>query len=196
MPGSITGALLSFLLLYRYAALFSLEFLSALGPPLPSAAALVASGVFASQGYFSLTFVLVAGFFGNILGDTILFFLARRFRGPILRFLKIKEKGNAGIVGKIEYYLYSYSGTAVAVSRLSGAGSPAVSALAGISEISAKKFIIAATMGEIVYTILYVFIGYFFTVEWEDISNFALPAIIIAVVAVVAFFVLRNRKKS
>ena len=196
MAGTLTGALLSFLLLYKHWALFGLEFVSALGPPLPSAASLVASGMFASQGYFSLWLVLVAGFLGNILGDISLFFLARRYRKPILRFLRIKEKDNRGLLGRIEKYLYSYSWITIAISRLSGAGSPAVSALTGISEVPALTFITAATAGEVIYTLIYVFIGYFVGVEWEDISNFALPAIIIAIIIIAAFFLFRERKND
>jgi len=195
MTGTITGALLSFLLLYKYWALFALEFISALGPPLPSAAALVASGMFASQGYFSLALVLIAGFLGNALGDISLFFLARRFRKSILRFLKIKEKGNSGFIGKIEKYLYSHSWITVAASRLSGAGSPAVSALSGISDMPAATFVTAAIAGETVYTLLYAFIGYFVGVEWEDISNFALPAIIVTIAIIAAFFLYKDSKK-
>lgn len=196
MEGSFTQALLSALLLYKYAGLFALEYVSALGVPLPSAAALVASGVFARQGYFSLSTILAIGFFGNIFGDISLFYLARHFKAKILRLLRIKESGNTGMIGSIESMLYSHSGTAVTISRLSGSGSPAVSALAGISELEAKKFIPYAILGEIIYAALYVLIGYFFAVEWEDIPSFALPAILIAIIAILIIVATRNKSRG
>ena len=196
MAGTFAGYLLSLLLLYKYWALFLIEFSSALGPPIPSASALVASGAFASQGYFSLSAVLLVGFVGNILGDISLFFLARRFRAPILRFLKIKEKGNSGIVGIVERWLSSHARSTIAISRLFGSGSPAISALSGISDIRAETFILYAIIGEIAFTLVYSLIGYSVAIEWEDISNFAIPAVVIALAVIASFFIMRKRKKG
>ena len=50
----ILTAILSYLLLYRYFALFAITFLSALIAPLPSNTSMLASGAFAEQGFLNI----------------------------------------------------------------------------------------------------------------------------------------------
>ena len=72
------GSFLTFLLLYKYMALFAIAFAAAFLPPLPASTTLAAAGAFASQGYFDLTSVLIVGFVANILGDTAGYVIAQQ----------------------------------------------------------------------------------------------------------------------
>lgn len=86
---SILDPLLSFLLLYRYAALFILQFLSALGVPIPAATILMAAAAFAGEGYLNIAVVVVSGLAGNITGDVAAYLVTRRFGDAALRRLRL-----------------------------------------------------------------------------------------------------------
>ena len=62
---SLVGSLLSFVLLYKYAALFLITFVAAVAAPIPSGAVMVASFVFAGQGYMNTAAVALTATIGN-----------------------------------------------------------------------------------------------------------------------------------
>ena len=65
----ILAALLSWLLLYKYIALFAIVYSAALLLPLPVNATLLAVGAFSSQGYFNFWLSLAIAVTANTLGD-------------------------------------------------------------------------------------------------------------------------------
>ncbi len=62
-----------------YAAILGLLLVCGLGVPLPEDITLVGAGILAALGSISLPGALVAGFFGVLIGDAILFNLGRRY---------------------------------------------------------------------------------------------------------------------
>ena len=76
---NFVALLLSFLLLYKYWALFAVIFVAAVLVPLPTNSVLLAAGAFASQGYFSFWLSLAVAVGANIAGDCFDYFLARRY---------------------------------------------------------------------------------------------------------------------
>src|SRR3989344_5451402 len=70
-------AFLSFLLVYKYAALFAITFVAALILPLPASTTIVAANVFAFQGYLNFPAVFCAALLGNIAGDNLGNFISR-----------------------------------------------------------------------------------------------------------------------
>ena len=79
------SSLLSFLLLYKYIALFVLVFIAAVGLPVPSNTLLIAVGAFASQSYFSLPISLAVAVVANVLGDLLDYFIIRKYGAVILK---------------------------------------------------------------------------------------------------------------
>src|SRR5580692_11145941 len=73
------GAFLSFLLLYKYIALFAFIFFSAVILPLPDNSILLATGAFASQGYFGFWTSLLVALAANVAGDYVGYLLARHW---------------------------------------------------------------------------------------------------------------------
>ena len=65
----ILAALLSWLLLYKYAALFAIVYGAAALLPLPANATLLAVGAFSTHGYFNFWISLVIAVVANTLGD-------------------------------------------------------------------------------------------------------------------------------
>jgi len=62
---------LSYLLIYKYAILFSVVFVTSFGLPLPATALIVAAGAFAAQGYFDFWNIFVCVFIASTLGDIL-----------------------------------------------------------------------------------------------------------------------------
>ena len=65
-------------------ALFALIAVETMGIPLPGETALIAAGIFASQGHLAIEWVIVAAAGAAILGDNVGFFIGRRYGRRIL----------------------------------------------------------------------------------------------------------------
>ena len=67
----LVSLLLSYVLIYKYLAIFIITYLGALAFPLPSGTVVAASAAFAIQGYLNFPLVLFIGILGNVTGDMI-----------------------------------------------------------------------------------------------------------------------------
>src|SRR5271170_7278391 len=76
---SLLTPLLSYLLLYKYVALFIIVYTGAIMIPFPVNAMLLALGAFASQGYFSFWISLMVAVTANTLGDLTDYGVARKY---------------------------------------------------------------------------------------------------------------------
>src|SRR4051794_18982177 len=65
-------------------ALFALIAVETMGIPLPGETALIAAGIFASQGHMSIELVIVAAALAAILGDNVGFFIGRHYGRRLL----------------------------------------------------------------------------------------------------------------
>jgi membrane protein DedA with SNARE-associated domain len=65
-------------------ALFALIAVETMGIPLPGETALIAAGIFASQGHLSIEWVIVAAAAAAILGDNVGFFIGRKYGRRLL----------------------------------------------------------------------------------------------------------------
>lgn len=170
------SSLLSFLLLYKYITLFLVSFLAAFLLPLPSSTLLSASGAFASQGYFNFAAVLLVALTGNIGGDLVGYFLARRYGKELLH-----KWGFGHIIGshwynELELYIHEFSYSIIFLTRFLPEIGPAVNILAGLGKMSFKKFLVWDIIGEIAYVSLYGFVGYFLGTQWENNINYLIRA--------------------
>ena len=80
----ILSYFLSFVLLYKYLALFLVTFMASLILPLPATALLMATGAFAFQGYFNLWEIIMTGFLGSVAGDFLGYIIARSYGKEVL----------------------------------------------------------------------------------------------------------------
>jgi membrane protein DedA with SNARE-associated domain len=69
---------------YGIVALFALIAVETMGIPLPGETALIAAGIFASQGHLAIEAVIVAAATAAILGDNVGFFIGRRYGRRVL----------------------------------------------------------------------------------------------------------------
>jgi membrane protein DedA with SNARE-associated domain len=69
---------------YGIVALFALIAVETMGIPVPGETALIAAGIFASQGHLAIEWVIVAAATAAILGDNVGFFIGRRYGRRLL----------------------------------------------------------------------------------------------------------------
>ena len=165
-------AFLSFLLLYKYTALFLITFFASFILPLPASATLVAAGAFAAQGYLDPFYVCAISFTGSILGDSLAFFISYKWGGTLLMKIGFKKILQSKKFKSLEYYFLEHSFSTIFYSRflITNLGVP-INILAGLSKTSFKKFIFFGYIGELTYVLMYVGIGYATDGAWQYMSN-------------------------
>ena len=184
--------LLPYLLLYRYWAIFGVTLLAALALPVPPGTLLMASAAFASQGYFSFPLVVLVGTAGNIVGDNIGYFLARKYGKRVLsrtRFARVLESDK---YARIEQRIKARPGFLIFISRFEVVSNLAVNLICGFGEVNYRKYLLFEVVGEALQVLLYCSIGYFVGDNWQAISGlvskFLLVIILILALLAVLFW--------
>ncbi len=192
-------AFLSFLLLYKYSALFLITFFASFAFPLPSSAALLAAGAFAAQGYLDPFYVVLVGFIGCILGDTVGFFVTVKWGTWLFDRIGLKKVLQSKRFQALERYFLKHSFSAIFYSRffITNLGVP-VNILAGLSKISYKKFLFVGYVGELIYVLLYAGLGYSVDGAWQYLSSIlqnavALLLLIVLIALLMKFYFSRRR---
>ncbi len=197
--GMILQSLLTFVLLYKYAAIFVISFLAALSFPLPSSAILIASAFFATEGYFNFVVVYFVALFANIAGDLAAYWLARRYGEKVFLKVGLKKVLASQTMHLFEQKLVSHPYSTVIFSRFGSSITPIVSYLSGLAKMHHRTFTISVIIGEIADTALICALGYFFGENWTAIENVmseVITAIILIILLVITIRWRVNRRKK
>jgi membrane protein DedA with SNARE-associated domain len=189
------SSLLSYLLLYKYAALFVLIFFAGVGFPIPENTLLLAVGAFASQSYFSFSLSLATALLANILGDLFDYFVVRKYGSYIL---KKNYHKNFPLIHRFKYYIKlleqyikKHEAVTIFVTRFLGSASVIVNFLSGLIPVSFKVFFIFDAAGNFLNIILMLLFGFFMGASWQDIANIiGLTGTVISTLIFIVFFVL------
>lgn len=168
---SIFQNILGLLLVYKYAALFLVTFLSSLGVPLPAGSSTMASAAFASQGYFNIFIVLFTGALGNILGDISMYALSKRYGKKVLRWFHLGKFADSKPLKDVKNVENNYSATVIIISRFQDQATAIINVVAGLGNMKFKRFILYAVIGDILQIVFYSSMGYFFAANWQSIYN-------------------------
>lgn len=189
--------ILSYILLYKYFALFLITFFASLTNLTPASPSLIASGSFVLTGVLNYWQVIVFGFLGTVLGDITAYFLSYYYSKEILMKIGFKKILKSKSFSKAERLFEKNSGKTIFLSRfLLTSFGPIINLVAGLSKISFKKFIIYDLLGELIYVFLLTGVGYLFADNWKYISNLLSYAsnilIVLSILVITLYF---NRKK-
>lgn len=165
---NILSFFLSFLLLYKYFAIFVVIFLAAVIVPVPVNSLLLAAGAFSSQGYFSFATSLLVAVGANILGDSFDFFLAKKYGRRALQMLHVKTPS---YLERLENFVGKHTGPAIFLTRFVGTIEPLTSLLCGFIGVKFKKFIIYDILGNIVSIGGVLYIGYYLGGNWQAFNG-------------------------
>lgn len=180
---------LPYLLLYKYWALFGLTFIAALILPIPPGILIMGAAAMAYQGYMHFGWVLAAAIVGNILGDNVGYFLARKYGKSFLEKIGFRKIFTSPRYGALEQRLQKRPGFIIFISRFEVFANLSVNVMCGIARVPYRKYLIYEALGEIVQVTLYATLGYFFAPSWEiinkTIGNFMLTIFGVLAIAII-----------
>jgi membrane-associated protein len=185
---NITDQLLAALLMYGVPLLFAVVAVASVGVPFPVSLTLVAAGSFAKQGEMDLLPVIVAASLAAILGDQIGYGLSR-WGGRRLVTRITRRIGGQSKIEKAEALTKKWGGAGIFFSRwlITHLG-PWLNVTSGITAYPWRRFIFWDVLGEVLWVLLYVMLGYLFSDNVQYISDIlgnlagALLALIVAII--------------
>ncbi len=179
-------------MLYKYTTLFVVVFSAAIILPLPINMLLIAMGAFSSQGYFSLTLSFVVAVVANVIGDTLVYLVMRKYAHEVLRQKYIKKYS---FFLRLEHYIAHHTRMTVFLSRLIGVLGPPVNFLAGFMKIRFRTFVLFDFLGNMCEIGIFLFVGYLIGDTWNDISSLVSLIQGLALGIVIIFVLLHVFKK-
>lgn len=182
------ATLLSYVLLYKYLAIFVITFFGAFALPLPSGSVLMAASAFAIQGYMSFPLVLLTGIAGNMAGDNSGYWLVRRYGIPVLTKLHLKRFFSQNRLDGARDQIDRHPILTIYFSRFMTGIAPAVNVVAGITDLPYKRYLLFECLGEITECSFFCFIGYIFGSNWEYVSELGGKSWIIVVAGMLTTF--------
>jgi len=168
---NITDQVLAALLVYGLPVLFGVILICSVGVPFPISLMLVAAGSFVEQGDMKLWQVIAVASFAAVLGDQIAYALSRWGGRRLINRLSRRIGGEAK-VKQAEALTKRWSGAGIFLSRwLLTALGPWVNVASGIAAYPWRRFLFWDVLGEVLWVILYVGIGYAFSNRVQAIAE-------------------------
>jgi len=173
---NLTSVLLSYVLIYKYLAIYIITFLGAIALPVPSGTTLIASAAFSLQGYFSLPWVIIVGIVGNMTGDSAGYWLARRYGPEVLRKIGLRKLVDSEKSKMINNEIGNHPILIIYFSRFMTGIGPTVNVVCGITKLSYRKFLTFEALGEFTEVTLWCMLGYVFGANWQSLTKFSAPS--------------------
>ena len=160
---SLSDQVLAALLLYGLPVLFGVILICSVGIPFPVSLMLVAAGSFVQQGDMKLWQVIVVASVAAIAGDQVAYCLAR-WGGRSLIGRVSRGIGVEAQIKQAEALTRRWSGAGIFLSRwLVTALGPWVNVTSGIAGYPWRSFLLWDVLGEVLWVVLYVTLGYVFS---------------------------------
>jgi membrane protein DedA with SNARE-associated domain len=168
---SITDQILAALVIYGLPVLFGVILICSVGVPFPISLMLVAAGSFVEQGEMKLWQVIAVASAAAVLGDQIAYGLSRwggrRLINRISRRIGVESK-----IKQAETLTKRWSAAGIFFSRwLVTALGPWVNVASGIAAYPWKRFLLWDVLGEVLWVVLYVLLGYIFSNRVQAIAE-------------------------
>jgi len=168
---SITDQVLAALLLYGLPVLFGVILICSVGIPFPVSLVLVAAGSFVEQGEMKLWQVIAVASVAAVLGDQIAYGLSRWGGRRLINRIS-RRMGGEVKVKQAEALTKRWSGAGIFFSRwLVTALGPWVNVTSGIAAYPWRRFLFWDVLGEVLWVVLYVILGYIFSNRVQAIAE-------------------------
>ncbi|MFH1365106.1 MAG: VTT domain-containing protein [archaeon] len=171
--------------------MFILAFLSSFG--LPGALFFMIFLGIISKTWIEVLLISLTCLFGTVIGDILAYESARKLQFPLHKilknftFFKNNEKKIKKELNKERIYTIFF--TKFALRSMSAI----VNYISGFKRIKRKKFILTIISGEIIYSSLYPWIGFFFKKNWTIIVNL-MEELFLLLLLVLIFLILINKR--
>jgi membrane-associated protein len=168
---SLADQLLAALLLYGLPVIFGVALIAAVGAPLPTNMMLVAAGSFVKQGEMKLWQVIFVASTAAVLGDQIGYGVARQVGRRVVARI-FRKAGGEDKIRKAEALTKRWGGPGIFFSRwlLTSLG-PWINVTSGIADYPWRRFVLWVVLGEVLWAVLYVTLGYFFSDRVQAIAE-------------------------
>jgi len=168
---SVTDQVLAALLVYGLPVLFGVILICSVGFPFPISLMLVAAGSFVEQGEMKLWEVIAVASVAAVLGDQIGYGLSRWGGRRLINRIS-RKLGAETNIQQAEALTKRWSGAGIFLSRwLVTAFGPWVNVASGIAAYPWRRFLLWDVLGEVLWVILYVGIGYTFSNRVQTIAE-------------------------
>jgi membrane-associated protein len=172
----------------------ALEASAFVGVLLPGEIGVILGGVLANQHKLPLVAVLVAGIAGAIIGDSIGYWVGKRYGERILakipnRILKPEH------VERAEESVRTFGGKAVFVGRFTAALRALVPGMAGMARIHYGRFLAWNALGGAVWAAAFVILGYLAGSQYKTIEHYANYIGLGLLAAIGVFLFVRHRRE-
>jgi membrane protein DedA with SNARE-associated domain len=168
---SITDQVLAALLVYGLPVLFGVILICSVGIPFPVSLMLVAAGSFVEQGEMKLWQVVAVASVAAVLGDQIAYGLSRWGGRRLINRIS-RRIGAEAKIKEAETLTKRWSGAGIFFTRwLVTALGPWVNVASGIAAYPWRRFLLWDVLGEVLWVILYLGIGYAFSNRVQAIAE-------------------------
>jgi membrane protein DedA with SNARE-associated domain len=179
---------------FNYPGVFVLMVLSNMYLPIPSQLVLPLSGFLVGQGRFSFTLVILASTAGSVVGTLVLYASGRwlgekplrRFFRRYGRFVFLDESS----LEKANGWFERHGWEAVLIGRLVPGVGSLISVPAGIEKMPLGRFVVYTALGNGLYSMALVCLGWWLGSQWELVEQYV-PFAEYAVMAAVAIVIVR-----
>ncbi len=183
-----------------YFVILGVLFICGMGVPIPEDVTLIAAGLLAGNEQISLPGALIAGFFGVLAGDTILFFIGQKygnavFKWPVFRKIFTEER----IATSKEQIRTHAKKICFAARFMPGLRAP-IFLTAGIMKVPFKTFIFQDGLAALISVPAWILLGYWFSDKIDAALKLAKDINIVIIATLVfiicIYFYRRWKKKS
>ena len=152
---------------YLYSGIFTAALIETLFPPIPSEVVFPLAGYTASQNGMSFFHVIGLGFTGaagSTVGAFMIYLIALKLgRIALLRYLRYARIDEAQLT-KVDNWFAKHGTKAILFGRMMPGLRELISIPAGVLKMRIDKFLVFTFIGSSIWSILLVFIGYYFGV--------------------------------
>lgn len=170
------GEIIQFVIRHGYVLLFCWIAAEQGALPVPSIPLLLACGALARAGSLHPALILLYGWAGSLLADTIWFYLGRRRGARVVRFLCRIALEPDSCVRRTENVLLRYGLGALLVAKFVPGLNAVAAPLAGSSGAPYRRFVVFDSLGALLWVGGYAGLGYLFADQLETIAAYAMRA--------------------
>jgi undecaprenyl-diphosphatase len=173
----------------------ALEASAFVGVILPGEVGVILGGVLANQHKLPLAAVLVAAIAGAVIGDTIGYWVGKRYGETLLskipnRILKPEHLERA------EESVRNFGGKAVFIGRFTAALRALIPGMAGMSRISYGRFLAWNAIGGLLWATAFVILGYLAGSQYKQIEHYANYIGLGLLLLIAAVLIIRHRRSQ
>jgi membrane protein DedA with SNARE-associated domain len=183
---------------YGLIALFLIVMLESGGVPLPGETALVAAGVFASQGELNIVEVIAVAAAAAIIGDNLGYWAGRTGGRKLLERSKFLSRWMDGVLPWAEGFFHRHGAKTIFIGRFFSVLRVTAAWMAGVSRMQWLKFLAWNAAGGICWAVLVGLVAYYLGHAAADaISRYGLiggvALVVLAALALVGFHFWKKR---